>query len=97
MESSNRKSHTELEKIYYWTTSIHKWNSLLADDRNKNIIIDSLKYLSDLNLITVHAFVIMPDHLHFLPLLVQEYSTKIKTVTIPNRTCRGLVSDLPTK
>ena len=57
MESSNRKSHTELEKIYYWTASIHKWNPLLADDRNKNIIIDSLKYLSNLNLITVLALV----------------------------------------
>ena len=66
MESSNRKSHTELEKIYYWTASIHKWNPLLADNRNKNIIIDSLKYLSDLNLITVYAFVIMPDHLHLI-------------------------------
>ena len=66
MESSNRKSHTALEKIYYWTASIHKWNPLLADDGNKNIIIDSLKYLSNLNLISVHAFVIMPDHLHLI-------------------------------
>ena len=53
---------------------IHKKNPLKNEtkvvkdstvkDENKKIIIESLKYLSDKNLINVYAFVIMPNHLH---------------------------------
>jgi putative transposase len=39
---------------------------LLETDNNKQIIIDSLKYLSYKNLITVYAFVIMPNHIHLI-------------------------------
>ena len=39
---------------------------LLESDFNKQIIVDSLKYLSDKELITVYAFVIMPNHIHLI-------------------------------
>ncbi len=39
---------------------------LLKSDLNKQIIVDSLRYLSDKELITVYAFVIMPNHIHFI-------------------------------
>ena len=64
--TEHRKSHTELEKIYFWTATIYKWHSLLLKDENKKIIIESLKYLSDKGLINVYAFVIMPTHLHLI-------------------------------
>ena len=46
--------------------TIHNWLPLLENDNNKKIITDSLKYLSDKNLITVYAFVIMPNHIHLI-------------------------------
>jgi len=61
-----RKSHTELGKIYFWTATIHKWYNLLESNKNKQIIIDSLKFLSDKNFITVYSFVIMPNHIHLI-------------------------------
>jgi putative transposase len=61
-----RKSHTSLGKIYFWTATIHKWFHLLKTDDNKQLIVDSLKYLSDGNFITVYAFVIMPNHIHLI-------------------------------
>jgi REP element-mobilizing transposase RayT len=61
-----RKSHTDLGKIYFWTATIHKWHGLLRANENKQIILDSLKYLSDKGLITVYAFVIMPTHVHLI-------------------------------
>jgi putative transposase len=61
-----RKSHTALNKIYFWTATIHNWLPLLETDNNKKIITDSLKYLSDKNFITVYAFVIMPNHIHLI-------------------------------
>ena len=33
---------------------------------NKDLIIDYLRKLSDANLITIYAFVIMPNHVHFI-------------------------------
>jgi putative transposase len=61
-----RKSHTSLSKIYFWTATIHNWLPLLATEKNKQIIIDTLKYLSEKGLVTVYAFVIMPNHIHLL-------------------------------
>ena len=65
MITEQRKSYTAINKIYFWTAT-HKWISLLDSTINKQIIIDSLKYLSDRELITVYVFVIMPNHIHFI-------------------------------
>ena len=54
------------DKIYFWTATINKWFNLLAPDGNKQLILDSLKYLSDGKYITVYAFVIMPNHVHII-------------------------------
>ena len=67
MLTNNRKSFTAPNKIYFWTATIHKWHHLLEDDTVKQIIINSLKVLSDRNIITVYAFVIMPNHRFYKP------------------------------
>jgi putative transposase len=56
----------EMGKIYFWTATINNWNRLLFEDRFKDIILQSLQYLSDKNKIDVFAFVIMPNHIHLL-------------------------------
>ena len=61
-----RKSHTETGKIYFWTATIHKWYNLLDKNENKQILLDSLKFLSDKGFITVYVFVIMPNHVHII-------------------------------
>ncbi len=66
MINEQRKSPTAINKIYFWTATIHKWIPLLDETINKQIIIDSLKYLSDKELITVYGFVIMPNHIHLI-------------------------------
>ena len=38
----------------------------MESKENKDLIIEYLKKLSDANLITVYAFVIMPNHVHFI-------------------------------
>ena len=62
----NRKSFIELGEIYFWTATIHNWIPLLTDDSNKDIIINSLDYLSQKKKIDVFAFVVMPNHTHNL-------------------------------
>ena len=66
MKTYKRKSHTSFGKIYLWTATIHNWLPLLNSAENKQVIINSLKTLSDNKLIIVFAFVIMPNHIHLI-------------------------------
>jgi putative transposase len=61
-----RKSHIDKGEIYFWTATINKWQRLLENDEYKNVIIDSLQYLTDEGKIDVFAFIIMPNHIHFI-------------------------------
>jgi REP element-mobilizing transposase RayT len=61
-----RKSNIEEGEIYFWTATINKWLHLLGKDEYKNVIIDSLQYLSDAGKVDVFAFVIMPNHIHLI-------------------------------
>ncbi|QCK17092.1 transposase [Mangrovivirga cuniculi] len=56
----------KLGEIYFWTASINKWQNLLLHDGYKEIIIDSLGFLSSHNKIDVFSFVIMPNHIHLI-------------------------------
>ena len=66
MDTIQRKSHTSLGQIYFWTATIHKWLPLMEEDKNKRLVTDYLRELSDKGLITVYAFVIMPNHIHLI-------------------------------
>ena len=61
-----RKSHIDKGEIYFWTATINQWQRLLEKDEYKDVIIDSLQYLTDEGKVDVFAFVIMPNHLHFI-------------------------------
>jgi putative transposase len=61
-----RKSHIDKGEIYFWTATINNWQRLLENDEYKDVIIDSLQYLTDEGKIDVFAFVIMPNHIHFI-------------------------------
>ncbi len=63
---NKRKSSIEPGKIYFWTATINNWYKLLNEDVLKEVIISSLKYLSEKKKIEVYAFVIMPNHVHFI-------------------------------
>jgi hypothetical protein len=43
MHALQRKSHTALGKIYFWTATIHQWHHLLANEHNKELITAYLK------------------------------------------------------
>jgi len=61
-----RKSFAEIGRIYFWTATIRNWNCLLSASSFKDIIVDSLPYLSSKGLIDVFGFVIMPNYVHFI-------------------------------
>ncbi|MFN2457256.1 MAG: transposase [Chitinophagaceae bacterium] len=61
-----RKSFMEIGEIFFWTATINQWQKLLQADHYKDIIINSLEYLSNAGKIEVFGFVIMPNHLHLI-------------------------------
>ncbi len=42
-----RKSYIETGKIYFWTTTINKWQHILETDDYRNVILGSLEHLSN--------------------------------------------------
>jgi REP element-mobilizing transposase RayT len=64
--AETRKSFMSIGELYFFTATIHKWQHLLARDDFKQVIIESLRYLCENNLLRVYGFVIMPNHIHLL-------------------------------
>lgn len=52
--------------ILFFTATILDWIPLLDSDKYKDIIINSLRYLTKNNKAVVYAFVIMPNHIHLV-------------------------------
>ena len=52
--------------VQFFTATIHKWIPLLRSDGHKQIITDSLSFLSVENRCRVYGFVIMPNHIHLI-------------------------------
>jgi len=54
------------EEIQFFTATILEWKHLLKPDKYKDIIVESLKFLSLENRAIIFAFTIMPNHFHLL-------------------------------
>ena len=50
----------------FFTATIVNWNELLKEDRYKDIVINSFRYLKNENRIKINAFVIMNNHIHLI-------------------------------
>jgi REP element-mobilizing transposase RayT len=61
-----RNSVIEFNQVYFWTATISKWRKLLTENEYKDILIYSMRYLSQANKIVVYGFVIMPNHIHII-------------------------------
>ena len=61
-----RKSHIQTGEIYFWTATINSWMNLLDKDEFKQVVLDSLRHLSEKGKIDVFAFIIMPNHIHLI-------------------------------
>jgi len=50
----------------FFTATCLNWQSLLADDLHKDIIVNSMDFLVKEKRVWVYGFVIMPNHIHLL-------------------------------
>ena len=56
----------EFNRLYFYTAIIKNWLPLLEKDEFKMVIINSLKYLVNLQKIRVYSYVIMLNHVHLI-------------------------------
>ncbi len=64
--SGERKSHQSLNEVYFWTSVIKDWKHLLQNDVMKMIIVKTLQWLVQHELVYIYGYVIMPNHIHVL-------------------------------
>ena len=64
--SGERKSFQSFNEPYFWTSVIKDWKHLLESDLMKMIIIQSLQWLKQNELVNIYGYVIMPNHIHVL-------------------------------
>jgi len=62
-----RPRHLTAEsRCYFVTANTHGKTQALAEREAAQIVIDALYHLRSLGRIRLHAFVVMPDHFHFI-------------------------------
>ncbi len=59
--------------IQFFTATNHWWKKLLTLDKYKTIVIDSLRFLVENERVKVYGFVIMPNHLHLVWKISNQY------------------------
>jgi REP element-mobilizing transposase RayT len=91
---NQRKSHQAFNQIYFWTATINNWQCILEADTNKKKIIEVLEMLSSKKLVTVYAFVIMPNHIHVIWEQHDFYGKETPLAAFMKKTSRYLLKQL---
>ena len=58
----------------FYTATIEGWKYLLKDDRYKDILINSFRFLTDNRRVRINAFVIMSNHVHIIWQALGDYN-----------------------
>jgi putative transposase len=89
-----RNSQMLLNEVYFWTDTIKDWKHLLKQDKYKLIIINSLKWLKENNLVNIYGFVIMPNHLHLIWELLSFNGKEMPHASFNKFTANSFLKDL---
>ena len=76
MKTISSKINRTNNPIIFFTATILKWQTLLVDNERKDIIISSLQYLHNSKKIKIGGFVVMPNHIHLILRLNDNYPRK---------------------
>ena len=53
-------------ELYFTTATVKDWKHLLKPDKYKQIITNSMAFLAAEGSVWIYAFVIMPNHFHWI-------------------------------
>lgn len=80
--------------LYFTTVTVKDWKWLLAPDKYKKIITESLDYLVQNQAVHVYAFVIMPNHFHLVWQVLGEHSLSNVQLRLLKFTAQQIKFDL---
>ncbi len=89
--SGDRKSKNILNETYFWTNSIKDWNEILWNETFKDVIVQSLMYLTKKNFVRIYAFVIMPNHIHLIWKMLKKNGDELPIASFSKYTAHQLL------
>lgn len=84
----------QLGELYFYTASILHWQKLLKPDKYKQVVLDSLRYLSQRDKIRVYGLVIMPNHIHLVWELLEKNGKELPHASFMKFTAHAFLKDL---
>ena len=78
----------------FFTVTILEWKPLLKEDKYKDIIVNSLKFLVENKRVAVYGFVIMPNYIHLIWQIAEEYRREHVQRDFLNYTAQMIKTDL---
>jgi putative transposase len=84
----------EIGVPYFYTATITKWQNLLKPDKYKDVIISSLDYLVAKGKIKVFGFVIMPNHIHLIWMMLEKNGKEMPHASFMKYTGHLFLEDL---
>lgn len=82
------------ENPYFFTATILEWKKLLKLDKFKQIIVNSLKYLSDNKRMKIYSFVIMENHVHIIWQSLSGFTYKENQLSFMKYTAQQIIKEL---
>ena len=64
------------KNIYYTTSTILEWANILTNEKLVSILYDSWEFLVSQQRVNIYAFVIMPNHIHWLYEVLPPYENE---------------------
>ncbi len=77
-------------QVYFITTVTHEREPLFRDFARARLVVGELRRLNDCALVTSLAWVVMPDHLHWLLALGHSHSISIVAKMLKGRTATAI-------
>jgi putative transposase len=78
----------------FFTATVNNWQKLLAQDKYKQLLLDSLKWMRNEKRVEIHGFVIMPNHFHLLWSANENFTSSENETTLLRYTAHMIQKDL---
>ncbi|MFJ4249972.1 REP-associated tyrosine transposase [Pseudomonas sp. NPDC089741] len=81
--------YSEAGRIYLLTAVVHERQSVFSDCKLGRLLVEQMRTANDEGMVTSLAFVVMPDHLHWLVELKQGSLAQLMC-RVKSRSCRAI-------
>jgi REP element-mobilizing transposase RayT len=92
--SGIRNSRMVLGEVYFWTDTVKDWKRLFVQEKYCQLVIRTWQELVAAQLVSIYAFVIMPNHLHVVWELLAKNGREMPHASFNKKTGHEIIKDL---